>query len=802
MIEKRELPYKKIKLCIGALLSLLLSAVQAQTVYVRGKVIDIQGDAIGLVSVRVKGQSAMALTNIKGEYGLECQSTDSVLLSYSLIGYDTQRRLLLNPADTLTINITLHEKSLELTEALVAGQRIQTGQTQTIRKEDTKLAPSATGNAVEELIAKQAGVSTHNELSSQYNVRGGSFDENSVYLNGIEIFRPMLVNSGQQEGLSVINSHMVEQINFSSGGFEPKYGERMSSVLDITYKKVDRFETNLSGSLLGGGAYVGFGNKTFSMLSSVRYKSNAYLLGSLDTKGEYKPRFWDYQTYLSWRPNKRWTIDLIGNISDNTYQFTPQDRETKFGTLNDAKTFKVYFDGQEKDYFRTYFGAFTLQHHFSSRTSLAFIASTFLTKEQLTYDIQGQYWLNDTQTKESLGVGTYMEHARDYLQARVLNWGLRLNTTWGSHRLQAGLNLKTEEMRENSREWEMRDSVGYSLPHNAERLDLIYSMRSDNRMSSKRFELYAQDTYRLATDMGSFTFNYGVRLSRWSWNKETLISPRFSVGYLPVANPNLTLRFATGVYYQAPFYKELRDTTTVGTLTTVSLNKDIKSPRSLHFVLGGDYTFNVNGRPYKFTSELYYKYLTNLIPYTVDNLRIVYSGQNQTDGYAAGIDFKLYGEFVPGTNSWLTFSLMSTKQKLGNKWVPLPTDQRYNFSAYFTDYFPGTDRWLLSLKAAFADGLPFGAPHSGAAGQVFRAPAYKRVDLGLSYRLLNNEDRHVTRGFAGVLRNAWLGIDCFNVFGLNNVSSYYWVTDITNNQFAVPNYLTGRQVNLRFLLEF
>lgn len=775
----------------------------AQRAHVRGHVRNAEGEDLGLCLVRVAGQpSVTTLSKFDGRYALDIATQDTVTLVFSIIGYNTQRKRLFAPTDTMTLNITLSSSDNVLDEALVTGQRIQTGQVQTLNPTTLRLTASTTGNAVEELVKAQAGVSSHNELSAQYNVRGGSFDENSVYLNGIELFRPQLINSGQQEGLSVINSDMVEKIGFSTGGFEAQYGERMSSVLDITYKRVQGFEASLQASLLGTGAYVGLGNKTVSLLSSVRYKTNAYLLASLDTKGEYTPSFIDYQTYLSWRPTTRWTLDVIGNVSDNTYDFTPQDRETTFGTLDDAKRFKVYFDGREHDYFRTYFAAGTAQYAFTPKLRWSLTASHFLTKEAVTYDIQGQYWLTPSQSTETLGVGTYQEHARNYLQAHVFNLGTRLAAEWGSHKSLLGLNVKHEKMRERAAEWEMRDSVGYALPHIPDVLRLIYSMRSRHEMTSRRTELFVQDTYRLPTNMGTFTFNYGLRYTHWDWNKESLFSPRFAVAYLPAINRRLTLRFATGVYYQAPFYKELRDTTIAQGHTSVTLNRNIRSPRSLHFVVGGDYTFELYGRPFRFTAEAYYKYLTRIIPYTVDNMRIVYAGQNLTDGYAAGIDFKLYGEFVPGTNSWLTFSLMSTKHKYQGRWLPLPTDQGYNFSVHFSDYFPHTDRWLLTLRGALAGGLPFTVPHQGLASTNFRAPAYRRVDIGLSYRLLNNEDRHHRRGFSSLLRNAWLGLDAFNVFGINNTSSYYWVTDITSNQHAVPNYLTGRQLNLRFLLEF
>ena len=768
-----------------------------------GMVKDDTGQPIELATVRVTGQNALTMTNLKGEYSLWCQSTDSVRVVYSMIGYETRRRLLRSPADSVRLDVVLplYDRST-LGTAVVTGQGVQTGTVQRITKPDTKLAPSTTGNGVEEIIATQAGVSTHNELSSQYNVRGGSFDENCVYLNGIEVYRPMLVRSGQQEGLSVINSDMVESIGFSSGGFEARYGDKMSSVLDITYKRPEAFEASAQASMLGAGAYVGWGNKRVSLMTSLRYKTTRYLMGTTDTDGEYDPSFLDYQAYLSWRPNARWSLDVLGNISDNQYNFEPESRETKFGTLEDAKTFKVYFDGKEKDFFRTFFGAATLTRHFNPDTYLALQLSSYATKEQETFDIQGEYWLNEATGQEQLGVGTYREHARNRLRARVFNAGLRFRTKLTGHTVQAGVDWNRETIHENAREWEMRDSMGYSLPTDPETMRLIYSLRSKADISSTRLAFFLQDSWRFKTTAGLFNLTYGLRLSHWTWNKETLVSPRASIGLLPAFSDHWTFRFATGFYYQAPFYKELKDTVMQAGMATVELNRDIKSPRSIHFVLGTDYTFRLDNRPFKFTAEAYYKAMSNLIPYTVDNVRVIYDGRNAAKGYAAGIDFKLYGEFVPGTDSWLTLSLMRTKEKIGTRWIPRPTDQLYNVSLYFTDYFPGSTRWRFTLKAAFADGLPFGRPHSERTEQTWRAPAYKRVDMGMSYRLLNNEDRHIALGMGKWVKNLWIGVDCFNILGIDNVNSYYWVTDINDNQYAVPNYLTGRQLNLRLSVDF
>ena len=779
----------------------------AQGFTLQGRVTDQDNNPIELATVSVVKQGKVAFTSLKGEFSLHLQSADSVAVKFTMIGYKPKVRVLRRPRGKQTLQVVLYTDDNILSEVQVTGQKIQTGQTEELKTEDTKLAPSASGNAVEGLIQQQAGVSTHNELSSQYNVRGGAFDENSVYINNVETYRPFLVRSGQQEGLSIINPYMVDKIGFSTGGYAAKYGDKMSSALDITYKKLEPkgskksiTEGTLSASLLGADAYFGLGTKKLSWLNSVRYKTNRYLLGSTDTKGEYKPNFLDYQTYLSYSPNKRWKVDFIGNISDNHYNFTPKDRETTFGTQENVKSFRVYFDGHEKDRFLTYFGTLGITRNITDKTSISLLGSAFYTKEQEKYDIQGQYWLDQTETSENLGVGTYFEHARNYLSARVLSAKLMLKHKTKKHDIEMAYTYKKEHISENSVEYEMRDSAGYSVPHNGKELYMIYSMRANNTLDAKRMEAYLQDTYRFTSKGGHthFTLNYGVRMSHWSFNKETIVSPRVSLGIIPAYSENTTFRFAAGLYYQAPFFKELRDTSTVNGITYANLNEKIKSPRSIHFIAGYDYRFRINNLRYRFSAEAYYKALGNFIPYSVNNVKVVYYGENRASGHATGIDLKLYGEFVPGADSWLTFSLMNTSMKLNGKSVPLPTDQRFAVNLFFTDYFPGTERWRMSLKLALADGLPFSTPHKELETNTFRAPAYKRADIGMSYRLLDNS-KHTKKTF---LRNIWLGVDCLNLFGIDNVNSYYWVTDVTNQQYAVPNYLTGRQVNGRILIEF
>jgi putative tonB-dependent receptor len=792
---------KYLKTSILFVLFLMVTQVAiGQSFTLQGKVSDKDGNPIELASVMVVSQGKLAMTNLKGEFHIQLHSADSVKVRFSMIGYKSKERVLRRPQGKQTMLVQLLDDN-EMQEVVVEGKTKQHGTTEELDVDKVKQGPSASGNAVEEMVQTQAGVSTHSELSSQYNVRGGTFDENSVYINNIEVYRPFLVRSGQQEGLSIINPDMVQSVGFSTGGFEAKYGDKMSSALDITYKRPKRTEASLTASLLGASAYLGIASKKFTWTNGVRYKTNRYLLGSLQTKGEYKPSFLDYQTYLSWQPSKRWQIDFIGNISDNHYNFQPEDRETNFGTLQNVKKFRVYFDGQEKDLFRTYFGSLSITRHLSPRTDVSLLASAFSTREQERYDIQGQYWLTQTETSENLGVGTYMQHSRDYLNANVKSLKLMLQHRMGKHKIEGGVTYKVEQVKENSAEYEYRDSAGYNVPHTGRDLRMIYALRAKNELNAKRIESYLQDTWNFQTRDSVptlFTFNYGVRFAHWSFNGESIVSPRASLTITPGKNRNLSFRIAGGLYYQAPFYKELRDTSVVNGITYATLNQSVRSQRSIHALASMSYRFEMMGRPFKFTAEAYYKALSQLVPYSVDNVKVTYYGDQQATGHATGLDLKLFGEFVPGTDSWLTLSVMNTRMRLNGKSIPLPTDQRYALNLYFTDYFPGTTRWRMSLKLAYADGLPFATPHQELENNSFRAPAYKRADIGMSYRLLDNHDGSRNT----IFKNVWIGLDCLNLFGINNVNSYYWVTDIAGQQYAVPNFLTGRQINGRVTVEF
>lgn len=779
----------------------------AQDVKITGTVVDDEGMPVEFATVSIEGTLVGVNTDLKGFYELTVPQADTLMVVFSHLGYHKVRRQLVKPVGTVTLSPKLYKESIELGEVTVTEWRKQTNTMQNIDVDLTHSMPSVNGG-IEAIVATQAGVSSKNEMSSQYMVRGGTYDENSVYINGIEVYRPQLISNGQQEGLSIINPDMVKSVQFSTGGFNAEYSDKMSSVLDITYKEPESFEGSVAASLQGGSLALGQSSGKFSQLHGFRYKRNSSLLGSLESKGEYDPQYFDYQTHIVVHGGEKFTASLLGNVSINDYRFTPANRETSFGTSTAAKSFLVYFDGNEKDKFQTYFGALSLNYRLNKGNDFTLQGSAYRTDELVAYDIHGEYWLDEAGTGGEegvggeLGVGKYHEHARNRLKINVYSLSFKGNTSLNHNNLTYGVTMRREDIMDRSREWQWRDSAGYSLPHIPEEVNVIYSLSSHNNTKSTRWAGFLQDTYKLETNGGNWTFNAGVRVSHWNFNGETLFSPRGSIAFVPARNTHLTLRAAGGVYYQAPFYKEYRiEQVDPQGNSYIELNKDIKSQRSIHFILGGDLSFNALNRPFKFTGELYYKNLSNMIPYEVDNLKLVYSGYNTSKGYIAGIDLKLFGQFVEGTDSWLSFSLMKTQEELNGVKVPMPTDQRYAVTLFFTDYFPGYDRIKLSLKGVISDGLPTTAPRMTRDMAYFRQPAYKRVDLGVSFQLVGGEHKPKS-GFLSKFKSIWLGVDVFNLLDISNVSSYYWVTDVNNMQYAVPNYLTRRQINARLSLTF
>lgn len=778
-------------------------------VTILGKVTNGDGSnsPVEFATVRIGGTAIGTNTGLDGTFKLTCPASDTIKVHVACIGFAEESRTLIQPKGEITLNFVLHENTKMLDEVNVTEYKKETSTMGSVSIDQLKRSPDVSGGSVEALITTMAGVNSSNEMSSQYSVRGGTFDENSVYINGVEVYRPQLISSGQQEGLSIINPDLVGSIKFSTGGFSAEYADKMSSVLDITYKQPESFEGSVSASLMGASLSLGQSSKKFSQLHGVRFKKNSSLLSSMETKGEYDPSFFDYQTNLVLAASNKFKVSFLGNISVNNYKFKPVNRTTNFGTSTDAKQFTVYFDGQEKDRFETYFGALSLQWLPTKATTFTLLGSGYLTNELVTYDISGEYWLDQAGAGDvggELGVGRYQEHARNRLKASVFNVSLRGSTTLRKHSLAYGISLSHESIMDRSREWERRDSAGYSLPHDPNLVKVIYNLSSRQDVNSTRMSFYAMDTYRHQTSAGYLSANGGIRMSYWSFNKEFLISPRVSLGFVPDAHAAWAFRFATGLYYQSPFYKEYRlPIVDADGNTTIELNKDIKSQRSYQVILGADYTFRALNRPFKLTGEMYYKALGNMIPYEIDNLKLVYSGKNETKGYAMGLDFKLYGQFVEGSDSWISFSLMNTKETLNGVKVPRPSEQRYSFALYFTDYFPKFPKLKFSLRGIFSDGLPVTAPHSSRDKGYFRTPAYKRVDVGLSYALLSPLKEGESRsGWLKHIKSVWLGLDCFNLFDISNVSSYYWVTDVNDIQYAVPNYLTRRQLNVRLTVDF
>ena len=795
----------------------------ARTARIYGYVVDQDNVGIELANVAVLNtdRPVGTATNKNGYYELLLDQTDTVVLSFSMVGYTAVQQRIFDLREVLNINVQLLTDEQMLSEVEVRGIRHTQGTMDHIDASATRVMPDATGGSIESLLITFAGVSQTNELSSQYNVRGGSFDENSVYVNGIEIHRPLLIRSGQQEGLSFVNPEMVDNVRFSAGGYGAQYGDKMSSVLDITYKRPTAFEASISASLLGAQVYVGHGDSTYSQMHGLRYKTSKYMLGGLATTGNYQPTYVDYQTYITWKVGSRqksavrsqpWEMSFQGNVSQNDYRFTPDSLSESFGGQN-AKNLSIYYEGQEKDRFLTAFAALSAKGRYElsaisgqpSEIEIGFDASGFYTDERENFDITGEYVLSNKPSediKEALGTGIFHQHARNTLSAGVINLAHHGSWKHGANTLQWGVSGQAELFRDHISEFEWRDSAGYSLPNDGQSMELYYAMRGDSSMHSARVQAYLLNMHKWNTGSGQWILTVGGRLQWWSWNNEVLPSPRASVEWIPGSKRDLCLRLATGLYYQAPFYKELRDTLTddLG-VSRIRLNRDLKAQRSVHVVLGGDYYFRAWGRPFKFTAEGYYKYIDRMESYTVDNVRVRYSGRNDSEGFATGLDLKLYGELVPGADSWISFSTMMARQRFlgSDTWIPSPQEQRFNFSMLFQDYIPQLPQLKVHLKMQFSEGQPYYAPRNN---EVWgRMPTYKRIDIGATY-VFNAQTAKFMRAPSAKHVKQWaIQFEVFNLVGWRNVNSYFWVADAYGAQWASPNYLTGRRYNLKITVD-
>lgn len=822
----------------------------AQTAVVEGTVRDSLSKPVDLANIAVVGEKTGTTTNKKGYFKLEVPANKEITLGVSFIGFSDKRiQLNLNEGETETVDILLKAMSTTLPGFEVKDERLRTESMVRLNPRDALVAPTM-GEGVSDIIKTLPGVSSNNEMSSQYSVRGGNFDENSVFVNDIEIYRPFLVSTGQQEGLSFVNSALVSSILFSAGGFGAEYGDKMSSVLDVKYKRPNEFEGSFSVSLLG--AELSFGGTAaknkFSYLLGGRYKTNRYILNSLQTEGEYKPDFIDFQGLLNYRFNPKWELSFLAYYARNRYIVVPTSRETDFGTIQEVLRFKVYFDGNETDKYEIFQGGLTLGFKPKSNLELKLIASAFSTTEMETYDIQGQYWIGQVENNpgddeygdavQTKGVGTYLEHARNYFNANVYSIEHKGSRFSDKSILKWGVRYQYQMVDDVLKEWELNDSAGYSLPHpgnipgdpNPDNpdFDLYYFARGHNKVNISRLAAYGSNQWNFNLKNNDLiTLTAGLRANYWDFNPEFLLSPRLNFSYKPYKKQNLVFRFATGIYYQPPFYREMRN-------MDGSLNYDVKAQKSIQFILGGDYRFQAWNRPFIFTTEVYYKYLDNLIPYTIDNVRIRYYADQLAKGYSTGIDLKLYGEFVKGVDSWLSVSFMKTQEdiygdyyynyynaegvKIGTGpeanpeadqsvkvepgYIPRPTDRRFNFSIFFQDYIPKAPYLKMHLRLLYGTGLPFGPPNSDRYTQTLRMPDYRRVDIGFSWQFVSESSDFGHKNPLKYFKNMWLSLEIFNLLQTYNTVSYIWITDYDNRQWAVPNYLTPRLLNLKLSAEF
>jgi hypothetical protein len=834
---------------LSAVLYIPLSAQDMAEVF--GRITDVGNQPLPLVNIAIAGQPGGTVSANDGSWLLKVPADKEITLVFTFVGFNTEKvKIRLKPGERYEINRRLVESTTQLPDFVVEDKQIRYSNLNTLDPKLSALIPSASGG-IEALLKTFSGVSSNNELSSQYSVRGGNYDENLVYVNDVEIYKPFLIRSGQQEGLSFLNSDLVASILFSAGGFEPRYGDKMSSVLDIRYKRPTRVAGSVSGSLLGASMHLEGSSKDrrFMYLMGFRQKSNQYILKSLETKGDYKPSFTDLQGMLMYEVNPRLEFSFLGNYARNYYRIVPVTRETSFGTINEALQLRVYFDGSETDRFINYLGAFTTNYKPSENVSLKLILSSFQTIESETFDIMGQYWIGQLETDqgsdsfgealETKGVGTYLNHARNYLDAVVSTAEHRGTITRPASATNWGLRFQHEIINDRLNEWNMNDSAGYTLPShqgipgeagNQSNITLQDVVKTTINLSSNRLSGFVQHGWDAQGNSGQWSFVLGTRFNYWDLNRQFLLSPRGSVSFKPEWESDIVFRFSSGLYYQPPFYRELRN-------KNGEINKSLKAQSSLHFVAGSDFNFKAWNRPFKFVAEAYYKYLDNLIPYEIDNVRIRYFATNSARGYATGLDLKVNGEFVKGVESWASMSLMSTREDLeGDTYInyyndegeriipgyttnnvvadsavisrgsmPRPTDQWLTFGLFFQDYLPKNPTFKMNLSLLFGTGLPYSPPGSVRGRNARRMPSFRRVDIGFSKQIAGRSRDNGQTNLKGFMRHVddiWISLEVLNLLQVSNTISYLWVKDVNNRQYAVPNYLTPRQLNLKISVQF
>ncbi len=820
-------------------LSINFLSAQQNTAEIFGSVKDEDGFFLEGVFVHIKDSKSGVVTDENGEYILSIPADSSIQIVFSYIGYATQiQNVNLAGDKRRRLNISMELKAIDIDEIFIEdkGERNKIS-TQQLDIKDINVLPNASGN-IEAILKTLPGVTSNNELSSQYSVRGGNFDENLVYVNDFEIYRPFLIRSGQQEGLSFINPDLVSNIEFSSGGFGAKYGDKMSSVLDIKYKRPRSFAGSASVSLLGTNLHLEgstIDNRAYYLLG-FRYKTNQYLLNSLDAQGDYRPQFLDFQALVGYDINEKWELEWMGNYSSNKFQFVPETRTTEFGVVNNVLRLTVFFDGQEINQYSTAMTGLSTTFKPNNNVRLKWLASYYVADERETFDVIGEYFLDAIesnlgnedfgQIKYSLGVGAYHDNGRNFLKVYVPNVAHKGYWSKNKHFVQWGARYQYEIIDDKLKEWQRLDSAGYSLPYTNQQVLINEYSKSKVDLTSNRYSAYIQDSWEL-TDTTQMTLTGGVRFQYWDLNNELLVSPRGQLSFKPLWEKDVVFKFASGIYYQAPFYRELRD-------LNGNINLNVKAQKAIHYVAGMDYNFKAWKRPFKFTSEIYYKQLSNLNPYEIENVRIRYFAENVAKGYATGIDFRVYGEFVKNAESWFTLSFLKTQEdvigdfryefyndegvrittstrdqtatdsiKIEPGYIARPTDQRVNFSIFFQDYIPNNENFKMHLNLVFGTGLPFGPVDKKRYNDVLRVPPYRRVDIGFSALLWDKTKRNnLINSPLKYFNSVWMSIEVFNLLQVKNTVSYIWIKDVTNTQYAVPNYLTSRRLNARLVVKF
>lgn len=803
------------KFLLALLLTFVVCVAFSQNATYFGYVRDANKKPVEFANVVVVGTNIGASTDASGYFEITVPSGKDLEVQISFLGYEPfSQKIKLKPNERKQVTAVLNEGAVMLPTADI-------GATSERQVSGTRLNPQIsmkipTTGGFEDILKALPSVSSNNELSSQYNVRGGNYDENLVFVNDIEVYRPQLIRSGQQEGLSFINPDMVSSILFSAGAFEPKYGDKMSSVLDIKYKKPTEFGASIMASLLGANAHVEGTSKNhlFRYNVGLRYKTSKYLLTSMDVSGHYDPSYVDAQTFLIYNVTEKLELNFLGNFSSNKYKYIPLDGETSFGTVSDALKIRTYFEGQEVDRFNSGTAAFSVNYTPSNNLSLKFIASGYYTNEEETYDILAQYYLNEIDQQlgattgdsvSNIGVGSFLDHARNYYDGFVVSAKHIGTFVKGENKLDWGVQTNYENYSYHVHEWTMNDSADYSLPYSDNAVLLYLTDIANIGLQSIRASAYVQDSYLFKAEGADVSLGGGVRFNFWSFNKQFLASPRINLSVKPTNwKPDMIFRFATGLYHQPPTIKEARR------ISDGTLNPNLKAQSSAQVVVGMDYNFLAWGRPFKLVAEAYYKYMYNLNPYNVDNVQIKYYGENIAHGYAYGIEAKVNGEFVPGTESWVSLGLMRTYEDIENDfytrtvenvvdtvypgYIPRPTDQLVNFGIFFQDYIPKAPTWKVFLSLHFGTGLPYGPPNSERYMATGRMKAYRRVDFGISKQFNFKK--------ADWIKDFWISLEVFNLLNTKNEISHTWITDIRGREYAVPSYLTGIRPNLKIVIKF